>query len=510
MMRQLAPKHDLIIVLDRIRSAYNVGSVLRTAECAGAAEVVTVGYTPRSDHPKVKKTSLGAEDRVKTSHFASLAEAVSDLRARGYGVYAAESGLGAQSLWEVNLPAEKVAVVFGNEVTGLDPQDIEQLEMTALELPMFGEKESLNVANASAIFIYDIIKRWATASLKAIPPAFFTFSALLATSLTVTLGMIPAGTIEAQGNTAITTQTPQNLISFEAAVQNSTNIMPADFAPKHGSLKSGELQVYKYVASYDRPEIENLSIRLILPADNAGQVSVGLIEPVAGASFTPGSSDKPLNLNEFLFENVIIPKSYNRYFASSENFTEEISLWGDKYIRTAELNIDLKLGSEYYILIYAKQNTPQYSVIINNNYNLDPISMWNIKSGLAFGRQIDLFTLVNTLTIALGIILNRRLVHKLAQSSDPQTNDQKKTATTAQANDQHRDQFIYAGVILLNLAVIAGHSVTSGLNPMLLAGLISNAIALALSINAKILTRKKLLLNISLAFWLINIVLVSL
>jgi hypothetical protein len=116
--------------------------------------------------------------------------------------------------------------------------------------------------------------------------------------------------------------------------------------------------------------------------------------------------------------------------------------------------------------------------------------MWNIKSGLAFGRQIDVFTLVNTLTIALGIILNRRLVHKLKANTG--------------------DQIMYAGIILLNLAVIAGHSVTSGLNPLLLAGLIGNAIALALSINAKTISRKKLLLNISLVFWLINIVLVSL
>ncbi len=477
------PKHDLVIVLDRIRSAYNVGSVLRTAECAGAAEVITVGYTPRADHPKVKKTSLGAEERVKASHFASLAEAAADLSARGYSIYAAESGLGAQSLWDVNLPTEKVAVVFGNEVTGLDPQDIKQLELTALELPMFGAKESLNVANASAIFIYDIIKRWATSSLKSVLPVVLAFAALLTT-------------IQAQTNTPAGQQTPQNLTSFETAVETSSTIGPADFSPKHGSLKDGQLQVFKYIASYDRPEIENLSIRVILPADNAGTLSIGLIEPVAGASFTPGSGDKPLNVAEFLFENVIIPKSYNRYFASSDNFTEEISLWGDKYIRTAELNIDLKLGSEYYIFIYAKQNTHQYSLIINNNYNLDPISMWNIKSGLAFGKQIDLFTLVNTLTIALGIILNRRLVHKLKEVNIQQTNAS--------------DQILYAGVILLNLAVIAASSVTSGLNPLLLAGLIGNAIALALSINAKQAPRKKLLLNISLIFWLINIVLVSL
>ncbi len=493
-------KHDLVIVLDRIRSAYNVGSVLRTAECAGATEVVTVGYTPKADHPKVKKTSLGAEDRVSTSHFASLAEALMNLRARGYSIYAAESGLGAQSLWEVTLPTEKVAVVFGNEVTGLDPQDIKELGVTALELPMFGVKESLNVANASAIFIYDIIKRWAGSSIKAAIPAMVT----LAASLTTLLVALPVSSIQAQASN--NTSPPQNLISFEAAIKNSSDISAADFSPRHGSLKSGQLQVFKYVASYDHPEIEDLSIRLILPATNAGQVSIGLIEPVAGPSFTPGSGDKPLNLNEFLFENVIIPKSYNRYFASSESFTEDISLWGDKYIRTPELNIDLRPGGEYYILIYAKQNTPQYSLIINNNYNIDPISMWNIKSGLAFGRQIDLFSLVNTLTIALGIILNRRLVHKVAKSKDQEPNDQ----PTANPSSNAADQLLYAGVIMLNLAVIAASSVTSGLNPLLLAGLIGNAIALALSISAKTNPRKKLLLNISLIFWLINIVLVSL
>lgn len=151
----------LTVVLDNIRSAFNVGSVLRTAECAGAKEVITCGYTPNANHPKVKKTALGAEDLVESRVYKSLAECIITLKEEGNEVYALEISPDSKSLWEQELPKKPTAIILGNEVTGVQLDITNSLGIKQLHIPQFGKKRSLNVANASAIAIYDITKRWA-------------------------------------------------------------------------------------------------------------------------------------------------------------------------------------------------------------------------------------------------------------------------------------------------------------------------------------------------------------
>ncbi|MFW5702650.1 MAG: TrmH family RNA methyltransferase [Candidatus Dojkabacteria bacterium] len=152
----------LTIVLDNIRSAFNVGSVLRTAECAGAAEVITTGYTPNAQHPKVIKTALGAEEIVNSRTFKTLQEAIDNLSKEGNSIYGIEISENSTSLWEKSLPEIPTAIIFGNEIDGVQEVVLFRNGIEMLHIPQFGEKESLNVANASAIAIYDITKRWRT------------------------------------------------------------------------------------------------------------------------------------------------------------------------------------------------------------------------------------------------------------------------------------------------------------------------------------------------------------
>lgn len=150
----------LIILLDNIRSAYNVGAILRVADCAGIEAVYTCGYTPNASHPKVVKTALDAEKNVQTRHFPGITDAVKELAGNGYKVYALESGVGARNLWEVDLPRTKTAFILGNEVEGVQLDAVRDFRVETLEIPMYGIKESLNVSTAMAIATYDLIKRW--------------------------------------------------------------------------------------------------------------------------------------------------------------------------------------------------------------------------------------------------------------------------------------------------------------------------------------------------------------
>jgi 23S rRNA (guanosine2251-2'-O)-methyltransferase len=154
-------KFPLHLVLDRVRSAYNVGSAFRTAECAGLSSVITTAYSPRADHPKVKKTALGAEELVGSEHFEDLASAIEALQDRGVAVYSLEISPAAKSIWEVELPKVETAFIFGHEVDGVELEVTHKFNVPEIYIPQFGEKESLNVANAMAVASYEVVRRWA-------------------------------------------------------------------------------------------------------------------------------------------------------------------------------------------------------------------------------------------------------------------------------------------------------------------------------------------------------------
>lgn len=152
-------KHPLILVLDNIRSAFNVGSLFRSAETAGAQELVTCGITAKPPHPKLRKTAMNALDVVPTRHFEDTMSAVRALQADGYTVVAMETTERSLLYTEVIFP-EKVALVLGNEVTGVDTRVMEAADMV-VEIPTFGVKNSLNVASAAPIVMFEVLRQWA-------------------------------------------------------------------------------------------------------------------------------------------------------------------------------------------------------------------------------------------------------------------------------------------------------------------------------------------------------------
>lgn len=145
----------LVLILDNLRSAFNVGAIIRTAECLGVSEVALCGYTPNGDNRKVRETAMGTLEFVKLSAYASTKEAIISFRAKGYEIVALELTNNSVPLSDYR-PDKQVALVLGNESLGID-EEILQLCDKALEIKMHGVKNSLNVSNATAISVYQII-----------------------------------------------------------------------------------------------------------------------------------------------------------------------------------------------------------------------------------------------------------------------------------------------------------------------------------------------------------------
>ena len=152
-------KTPLIAVLENIRSAYNVGSVFRTADAFLLEAIYITGYTCVPPHKEIKKTALGAEESVDWKHFANATEAIKTLKENGYKVYAIEQAVNSLMLQKLTFyPNEKIAVIFGNEVTGVEQETILQCD-GCIEIPQLGTKHSLNIATAAGVVLWEIIRK---------------------------------------------------------------------------------------------------------------------------------------------------------------------------------------------------------------------------------------------------------------------------------------------------------------------------------------------------------------
>lgn len=154
----LLPAHSLVLVLDNVRSAYNVGSLLRTADTARATEILTCGYTPTVPHPKIDKTAFAASRSVPVRHFESTLAAVRALQAAGYAVWAMETTARSACYAAVPFPP-RVALVLGNEEVGVDPAVLALCD-GLVEIPTFGLKNSLNVASAAPVVVFECLRQW--------------------------------------------------------------------------------------------------------------------------------------------------------------------------------------------------------------------------------------------------------------------------------------------------------------------------------------------------------------
>lgn len=126
---------EIHIVLDRLRSAHNVGNIFRLADAVGAKEVVCCGYTAAPPHPKLLKTAMGADRTVPFRSFPTAASAVAELKKEGCAAVAVETLDNAVDAWKFEYP-EKIALVFGNEALGISPEALELCD-AAVSLPMF-------------------------------------------------------------------------------------------------------------------------------------------------------------------------------------------------------------------------------------------------------------------------------------------------------------------------------------------------------------------------------------
>lgn len=151
-------KTPVIAVLENIRSAYNVGSVFRTADAFLLEGIYITGYTCTPPHKEIKKTALGAEESVDWNHFANAEEAIIDLRNNGYTIYAIEQALNSHQLQLVDFKSDqKIAVIFGNEVTGVEQSTIALCD-GCIEIPQLGMKHSLNIATAAGVVLWEIVR----------------------------------------------------------------------------------------------------------------------------------------------------------------------------------------------------------------------------------------------------------------------------------------------------------------------------------------------------------------
>jgi 23S rRNA (guanosine2251-2'-O)-methyltransferase len=159
---------DLVLVAHNVRSAHNVGSLLRTADGVGITKVYLSGYSPyplkpgdvrlphiaRSVNQKIAKTSLGAEKSVAWEYSEDVVDVMKSLKKRGYKLAALEQAANSVPLPDFKLP-QKLALIVGSETNGLQPRLLEKCDHV-LEIPMLGAKESFNVAQATAMALYHL------------------------------------------------------------------------------------------------------------------------------------------------------------------------------------------------------------------------------------------------------------------------------------------------------------------------------------------------------------------
>jgi tRNA G18 (ribose-2'-O)-methylase SpoU len=151
-------KLPILVILDNIRSMHNVGSVFRTADAFLLEGIYLCGYTPQPPHRDIQKTALGATDTVVWKYFPNTSEAVKQLADAGYRVIAVEQVENSIPLKEFSAdPGEKIAVVFGNEVTGVSTDVLKHCS-GSLEIPQFGMKHSLNISVAAGIVIWEMVR----------------------------------------------------------------------------------------------------------------------------------------------------------------------------------------------------------------------------------------------------------------------------------------------------------------------------------------------------------------
>jgi tRNA G18 (ribose-2'-O)-methylase SpoU len=148
----------VVVLLENIRSLYNVGAFFRTADAVRVERIYVAGITPSPDDGRVGKTALGAERTVAWERVAEPCEMLATLRARGYQLAAIETTVRALDLFDWR-PAFPVCVIFGHEVDGITRGVLDACDVH-VRIPTLGLKQSLNVATAGGVVLYELLRKY--------------------------------------------------------------------------------------------------------------------------------------------------------------------------------------------------------------------------------------------------------------------------------------------------------------------------------------------------------------
>ena len=150
-------KHPIILILDDIRSMHNVGSAFRTADAFAIEAIYLCGYTPVPPHRDIHKTALGATETVNWMHFPNTLEAMAAAQAKGCKIFAIEQAHNSISLEAFNWTSEPVALIFGNEVTGVNDEAMKIVD-GVIEIPQWGAKHSLNISVSVGVVLWEMVR----------------------------------------------------------------------------------------------------------------------------------------------------------------------------------------------------------------------------------------------------------------------------------------------------------------------------------------------------------------
>ena len=149
----------VVVVLDNVRSKNNIGSIFRTADAMGIAEIYLCGITATPPDREIHKTALGAEESVPFHHCESIHAALDKLQQEGYRLYAVELTHDSLKLGKDYIETDRpIALVFGNEIEGVQEPVLQRCD-AFIEIPQYGSKHSLNVSCAAAIAMWEISKQ---------------------------------------------------------------------------------------------------------------------------------------------------------------------------------------------------------------------------------------------------------------------------------------------------------------------------------------------------------------
>ncbi|MGD1044317.1 MAG: RNA methyltransferase [Bacteroidota bacterium] len=154
-----ASRIPLIVLVDNVRSLYNVGSIFRTSDGAMIEKLILTGYTPHPPRKEIEKTALGSTKSVPWECTKHPTETIQSLKERGYKICCLELTDKSIHYNDIKIADFPICLIIGNEITGISKEVIELCDL-AIEIPMYGVKQSLNVAVAYGIAVFELARLW--------------------------------------------------------------------------------------------------------------------------------------------------------------------------------------------------------------------------------------------------------------------------------------------------------------------------------------------------------------